>query len=75
MIVGIIGIVGIKMGGIGIARNRGKGLNVGNRQLPRQARDLTNTDLVIGDVFNHFSDGGLVHLVLFQATAWQPAST
>ena len=71
----VVGVVSIEMRGVGVARNCGEGLNVRNGQLTREARSAADLDLVIGHVLDHGDGGNLIHNTLFQAIAWQPAST
>ena len=48
----IVGVIGVEMGRIGIARHRRKGLNIVNRQHARHHVGLADLQFIKGDVFD-----------------------
>jgi len=54
---GVAGVFGVQVGGVGVARDGSKGLDVGLRQGAYQARALAHAEFVVGDVFKPFGVG------------------
>jgi hypothetical protein len=48
----VVGVFGVEVGRVGVARDGGKGLDVGLREGAQQARALAHAQFVVGDVFN-----------------------
>ena len=61
----VIGVFGVQVGRIGVARDGGKGLDVAQRHGAQQARALAQRDGVVGKVFDPFGVGRQIHGGLF----------
>ena len=58
-----VGVVGVQVGRVGVTRNGGKGLDVGQRQRAQQPRAGADGQLVIGEVLDPGGLGVVVHAV------------